>query len=59
MIHFSCSFIAIRACLSGGLISETYPSGRVVHHEIDTDGDLARVWGQRGTSISTYANAFS
>jgi RHS repeat-associated protein len=45
--------------LSGGLVSETYPSGRTVNYEINTDGDLARVWGQKASTITTYANAFN
>ncbi len=45
--------------LSGGLVSETYPSGRTVSYEINADGDLSRVWGQRGSAATTYANAFN
>jgi len=45
--------------LSGGLVSETYPSGRTVNYEINADGDLSRVWGENGSTITTYANAFN
>lgn len=45
--------------LSGGLVSETYPSGRIVNYDINTDGDLSRVWGQKGSAITTYANSFN
>ena len=45
--------------LSGGLINETYPSGREINHEINADGDLSRVWGDNSGTISTYANAFN
>lgn len=45
--------------LSGGLIKETYPSGREINHEIDENGDLERVWGNKSGTISTYANAFN
>ncbi len=45
--------------LSGGLVSETYPSGRIVNYDINTDDDLSRVWGQKGSAITTYANAFN
>jgi len=33
--------------LSGGLVKETYPSGREVHHEINADGDLSRIIGDK------------
>ncbi len=45
--------------LSGGLVSETYPSGRIVNYDINADGDLSRVWGQKASVITTYANAFT
>lgn len=45
--------------LSGGLIQETYPSGRVVNYDINSDGDLSRVWGQNSSTITTYVNAFN
>ncbi len=44
--------------LSGGLISETYPSGRTVNYDINADGDLSRVWGQEASGTATYANSF-
>lgn len=45
--------------LSGELVSETYPSGRTVNYDINMDGDLSRVWGQKGSAVTTYANAFN
>jgi RHS repeat-associated protein len=47
--------------LSGALVQETYPSGRVVKNEYETDGDLARIFGKRNATASeqTYANSFS
>ncbi len=45
--------------LSGGLVSETYPSGRTVNYDINADGDLSRVWGQKASTVTTYANAFN
>lgn len=45
--------------LSGGIVSETYPSNRLVTYDINADGDLSRVWGQKGSAVSTYANAFN
>lgn len=33
--------------LSGALITETYPSGRVVTNNYDRDGKLESLWGQR------------
>ena len=45
--------------LSGGLVKETYPSGRTVQYDISADGDLSKVWGQNGAAVTTYANAFS
>ncbi|QQS32977.1 MAG: hypothetical protein IPM50_15245 [Acidobacteriota bacterium] len=45
--------------LSGGLVSEIYPSGRTVNYEINADGDLSHVWGENGSAITTYANAFN
>ncbi len=43
----------------GTLISETYPSGRVVRNEYNSDGELSRVSGQVGTQTRTFANGFS
>lgn len=34
-------------------------SDRIVHHDIDENGDLERVWGDDAGTISTYANAFN
>ena len=45
--------------LSGGIVSETYPSGRTVNYELNSDGELAHVWGQKGLTATSYANAFS
>ncbi|MGB7200672.1 MAG: RHS repeat-associated core domain-containing protein [Pyrinomonadaceae bacterium] len=47
--------------LSGSLTQETYPSGRVVNHEYDASGDIARISG-RPTATATeqmYATGFS
>jgi RHS repeat-associated protein len=43
----------------GTLISETYPSGRVVRNEYNSDGEISRVSGQVGTQTRTFANGFS
>ena len=46
--------------LSGALTQETYPSGRVVNHEYDSSGDIARIYG-KPTSTATeqaYATGF-
>ena len=46
--------------LSGGLIEQKYPSGRVVKNEFESDGDIARISG-RPTSTATeqmYATGF-
>ena len=46
--------------LSGALIQETYPSGRVVKNEFESDGDIARISG-KPTSTATeqmYATGF-
>ena len=47
--------------LSGGLVQETYPSGRVVKNEFEPDGDLARIFGKANATATerTYANAFA
>jgi RHS repeat-associated protein len=46
--------------LSGALIEETYPSGRVVKNTIDTaDGSLSQVQSKRsGDTYRNYANSF-
>jgi RHS repeat-associated protein len=47
--------------LSGALVQETYPSGRVVKNEFEPDGDLARIYGTASPNDTerTYANSFS
>lgn len=45
--------------LSGALLTETYPSNRVVSYESNADGNLSRVAGQTATGVKTYANAFN
>ncbi|MBK8150806.1 MAG: RHS repeat protein [Acidobacteria bacterium] len=46
---------------AGSLVQETYPSGRTVRNEFESDGDLSRIWGKAGESAPerTYANSFS
>jgi RHS repeat-associated protein len=42
--------------LSGALVNETYPSGRVVTNQFESDGDLAAVVGSyNGGAVKTYA----
>jgi RHS repeat-associated protein len=46
--------------LSGALIEETYPSGRVVRNTLDADGDLAQVQSKKSNgTLQNYANAFT
>lgn len=47
--------------LSGALVSERYPSGRVVNNAYESDGDLARIYGKAAPTSTerTYATAFS
>jgi RHS repeat-associated protein len=46
--------------LSGALIEETYPSGRVVKNTLDVDGDLAQVQSRKSNgTFQNYANAFT
>lgn len=47
--------------LSGALIQETYPSGRVVKNEFNTNGDLQRIFGKANATATerTYANSFT
>ncbi len=46
--------------LSGALIEETYPSGRVVKNEIDANGDLMQVLSKRtNDNFRNYANGFA
>ncbi len=43
----------------GKLLSETYPSGRTVKFDYNTDGDVSSVWGTVGSQNRLYANAMS
>lgn len=47
--------------LSGALTEETYPSGRTVKNEYESDGDLMRISGTANANAAeqTYANGFS
>jgi RHS repeat-associated protein len=46
--------------LSGALIEEVYPSGRVVKNTLDQDGDLAQVQSKKlNGTLQNYANAFT
>ena len=46
--------------LSGALVQETYPSGRVVKNEFESDGDLKRIFGNASNQTErTYANGFN
>ncbi len=47
--------------LSGALIEETYPSGRVVKNTLDIDGDLELVQSSKSNvqGLKMYANAFT
>jgi RHS repeat-associated protein len=46
--------------LSGALIEETYPSGRVVKNTLDVDGDLQQVQSRKlNGTFQNYANAFT
>lgn len=46
--------------LSGSLIEEEYPSGRIVKNELGSDGALSRVYGQTDVNSAerTYASGF-
>lgn len=46
--------------LSGVMVEEEYPSGRVVKNDLDSDGDLIRVYGRASSNApeQTYANNF-
>jgi RHS repeat-associated protein len=46
--------------LSGALLQETYPSGRVVKNEFESDGDITRIYGRAAPNATerTYANSF-
>ncbi len=45
--------------LSDDLLTQTYPSGKVVKYDYNSDGDISRVSGQTGSTNSLYANSFS
>ncbi len=45
--------------LSGMLVNETYPSGRVVTNQFEIDGDLAQVNGAFQGNNKTYVGSFS
>ena len=51
--------------LSGALVEQTYPSGRVVRNTLDADGDLASIVSSPRVSTGssagprTYANTFN
>lgn len=47
--------------LSGALIKETYPSGRVVNNDLDQNGDIARIYGRANGAANemTYADTFT
>jgi len=47
--------------LSGALIEETYPSGRVVKNTLNSNGELAQVQSKKNSSTGywTYASSFS
>ncbi|MBK8813159.1 MAG: RHS repeat protein [Acidobacteria bacterium] len=46
--------------LSGALTQQTYPSGRVVNHQYDASGDIARIYGKPTSTATeqTYATGF-
>ncbi len=46
--------------LSGALIEEIYPSGRVVKNSLDTNGDLAKVQSRTASdTFKNFANSFT
>ncbi|MBK8148033.1 MAG: hypothetical protein IPK58_07390 [Acidobacteria bacterium] len=46
--------------LSGAIIEETYPSGRVVRNTLDADGDLMQVQSSKpNQTLRNYANGFT
>ncbi|MBK8150254.1 MAG: hypothetical protein IPK58_19170 [Acidobacteria bacterium] len=46
--------------LSGALIEQTYPSGRVVRNTLDADGDLMQVQSTKANdTLRNYANGFT
>ena len=38
--------------LSGALVSETYPSGRVVKNDYDTNGEISKIYGQKNAAAT-------
>ncbi len=44
--------------LSGALIEETYPSGRVIKHTVNGDGELSMVQSKKNSNFGYYAYAF-
>jgi RHS repeat-associated protein len=46
--------------LSGAMIEEKYPSGRIVRNTLDNDGDLQQVQSQKANgALQNYANSFN
>lgn len=45
--------------LSGALVSQRYPSGRIVRNEFNADGDFAKVLSLKGGAGRTFASNFS
>jgi RHS repeat-associated protein len=46
--------------LSGAMVEEKYPSGRVVKNTLDADGDLSQVHSQKANGgLQNYANSFN
>ena len=43
------------------MIKETYPSGRVVRNEFESDGDISSIYGKANPTATehTYASSFS
>lgn len=45
--------------LSGALVSQRYPSGRIVRNEFNSDGDLSKILSLKGGAARTFASDFS
>jgi RHS repeat-associated protein len=46
--------------LSGAMVEQKYPSGRVVKNTLDADGDLSQVQSQKANgALQNYANSFN
>jgi RHS repeat-associated protein len=46
--------------LSGAMVEQLYPSGRVVKNTLDADGDLSQVQSQKANgTLQNYANSFN